>query len=391
MARTPHSSPQTSRPTRWARAVAVLAAVLLAAEPATAACPPREGRAATLLFPYFEVDLDGTKTTLLSIVYPFPATAAYALARVTLWTDWGIPTGAFDIYLARNQVKTMNLRDLLLTGVAPVTHPPAEVPNCGTTVGGLFASPAALQGKHTGGYGSSCWSSPRSDRSLATGYVTVDVVRRCSSVAINPTSPGYFTGASPVASTANVLFGDFLLVDPANNYAAGQQAVSIVADPTLFGVPSYTFYGRYVGWSGADKRRPLARVWDARYLIGGPFGGGTQLLVWRDNKRASVSSASCGTGPVWWPLNAASLSANSEGGAYHGYGQTFEFDALTQRVDVATEIDPPYDFGWLELDLGLSPNNSAQGWVGWLASADGRYSVGLAATPLTDDPCQLRP
>ena len=52
--------------------------------------------AATLLIPYFEVDLGkpGGATTLLSVNN---ASAKPAIARVVLWTDWGVPTLAFDV------------------------------------------------------------------------------------------------------------------------------------------------------------------------------------------------------------------------------------------------------------------------------------------------------
>ena len=77
--------------------------------------------AATLLVPYFEVDLndpDGA-TTLFSVNN---ASAKPALARMVLWTDWGVPTLAFDIYLTGYDVQTLNLRDLF-TGTLPRTGP----------------------------------------------------------------------------------------------------------------------------------------------------------------------------------------------------------------------------------------------------------------------------
>src|SRR5687767_3734241 len=54
--------------------------------------------AATLLLPYFEVDLDNPTgvTTLLSINN---ASATAILAHVVLWTDLSVPTLAFDVYL----------------------------------------------------------------------------------------------------------------------------------------------------------------------------------------------------------------------------------------------------------------------------------------------------
>ncbi len=42
------------------------------------------------------------------------------LAHVVLWTDWGLPTLAFDLFLAANDVQSVNLRDLF-AGALPVT------------------------------------------------------------------------------------------------------------------------------------------------------------------------------------------------------------------------------------------------------------------------------
>src|SRR5687767_2524862 len=83
--------------------LAAACAPLLLGAPATAGvlsgnCRTAEQPAATLLFPYFEVDLqraDGA-TTLISVNN---ASSRSTLARVTVWTDWGAPTLAFDIYL----------------------------------------------------------------------------------------------------------------------------------------------------------------------------------------------------------------------------------------------------------------------------------------------------
>ena len=79
--------------------------------------------AATLLVPYFEVNLDecgnpGTQnTTLFSINN---ASAAPALAHVTFWTDWSAPTIDFDIFLTGYDIQTINLRDVF-DGNIPIT------------------------------------------------------------------------------------------------------------------------------------------------------------------------------------------------------------------------------------------------------------------------------
>src|SRR3954470_13437399 len=84
--------------------------------------------AATLLLPYFEVDLKSPAgpTTLMSINN---AGDRAALAHVVLWTDLGVPTLAFDLYLTGYDVQTLNLRDVFagrLPGTADFTHDPQD-------------------------------------------------------------------------------------------------------------------------------------------------------------------------------------------------------------------------------------------------------------------------
>src|SRR6185503_16118251 len=88
--------------------------------------------AATLLLPYFEVDLDNANgvTTLFSINN---ASATSQLAHVTVWSEASIPVLDFDVYLTGYDVQTFNLRDILVNGVLPQTgfalnNPPNGVP-----------------------------------------------------------------------------------------------------------------------------------------------------------------------------------------------------------------------------------------------------------------------
>src|SRR5688572_25927092 len=73
--------------------------------------------AATLLLPYFEVDIDsaaGTgETTLFTItnVSQLPQ-----VAHVTLWTDWSYPVIDFNIYLTGYDVQSINLFDVIARG-----------------------------------------------------------------------------------------------------------------------------------------------------------------------------------------------------------------------------------------------------------------------------------
>jgi hypothetical protein len=98
--------------------IAVL--VLPAAVPAAAELCSIDARpAATLLLPYFEVDLDDPNgvTTLFSINN---AKGSPALAHVVFWTDWSYPTLSFDVYLTGYDVLSVNVRDVFL-GKVPLT------------------------------------------------------------------------------------------------------------------------------------------------------------------------------------------------------------------------------------------------------------------------------
>ncbi|HSF39641.1 MAG TPA: hypothetical protein VLT87_07605, partial [Thermoanaerobaculia bacterium] len=75
--------------------------------------------AATLLVPYFEVDLDDPNgvTTLFSVNN---ASASAVVAHITFWTDKSIPTLDFDVYLTGFDVQTINVRDIF-NGILPRT------------------------------------------------------------------------------------------------------------------------------------------------------------------------------------------------------------------------------------------------------------------------------
>src|SRR4051812_12198127 len=83
--------------------------------------------AATLLLPYFEVDLNdplGTNT-LFSINN---ASATAVLAHVVIWSDLSVPVLDFNIYLTGYDVQTVNLRDILVGGKLPRTASDGQDP-----------------------------------------------------------------------------------------------------------------------------------------------------------------------------------------------------------------------------------------------------------------------
>lgn len=430
--------------------------------------------AATLLLPYFEVDLDdpsGGITTLFSINN---ASANATLAHVTLWTDWSIPTLDFIVYLTGFDVQTINVRDIF-DGFLPRTADVAGDPE-GANVGvgisprgndgplgqpddvvwpgcagwfpivpasaerpGLGPMPSLFRDHVRAAHVGRC-DSPHPDYTgrqvaadygdnIARGYITVDVVQTCDDRF--PSDPIYWEG---IGGFDNILWGDFFLVEPGDNFAQGMELVHIEALGFCEGrntttnhcetfVPAtepgdYTFYARYET-DGTDARESLATTYAARYARGGAFDGGTELLVWRDSTLPVGPFPACGAVPdVWGAQLAANLTV-----AFDEQEQSEElcfrvsefpisppidpteeicFPLETQRVTVgpstnipgADPLNPTANFGWLYLDLNQSPTAApefvdafteepiSQNWVGYIMRAEGRFSVGVHATQL---------
>jgi uncharacterized repeat protein (TIGR01451 family) len=346
--------------------------------------------AATLLFPYFEVDLDDPTgaTTLISINN---AKAAPQLAQVTIWTDWGIPSMSFTVSLTGFAVQTLNLRDIVANGVIPGAGAGGGCPSL-AVAGVLPASLVShLQAWHTGQPSptlGTCAAPPRASN-LATGYITVDAVNYCTSA--NPTSPGYFVaGGTGVASDENVLWGDFFLVNNDEFQADGDPAVHIRAVPNTF-KNHYSFYSSFVAGSGADDRQPLGTSYASRYLSGGLFDGGTHMLIWRDAKVAHPTALACGQEPARMSL--AGVVYNETEQAVPLGPSTDMAPWSTQKMQLGGSDTPlPFSFGWIQLDLwhtGSALNGDvAQGWVTTVMSAQKRFSVGLRAIRL-DSACDF--
>lgn len=370
----------------------LLVAVPASAQQSAANCAVGPGTGATLLFPYFEVDLANPQgvTTLLSVNN---ASTQPQLARMVLWTDWAVPTIAYDIYLEPFDIQTINMRSVL-NGNLPSTGAGVNLgafPDCDAFPPDhinpiLFPDEIVqLQADHQGleGTSNSCVGEPMGDQ-IARGYVTVDVVDQCSGVEgfapiITPDNASlpYFANGDPagVAINTNALWGDLIYVDFVSNSAQGSEAVSIWADSNqLSGANTFTFYGRYSGWDGSDNRVPLPDVWSQRFLNGGAFDGGADLLVWRDTGVATEFPF-CGNFPTWNPLRADLASLDEDASNITTLGD-FAFPVATQRVSVSS-LAIPYDFGLLQVATEFS-----QTWVQPTLAAGGRFSAAFNGTPI---------
>lgn len=368
------------------------------AEPA--APPPGQPPAATLLLPYFEVDLldAAGATTTLAVGN---AGAETVVAHLVLWTDLGVPTAAFDLPLFPGDLQTLNLRDVLAGGRVP---PPArEVAFPGCTFQVPKEERARLVAAHTGAPLPSgpdagrCAGSGRTGGSTATGYVTIDVAADCRAAAVFPTEAGYF-GPGGRAGEANVLWGDYFRIDPSEASAQGFNLVSLPVRP---GLGASTFYRRFAT-AGEDRRTPLASGYLARFLHGGPFDGGTGLTVWLEGLDSDPRPVACGTLPPRLFCQQLRVVRRDEEGVLLATAELAPPPALA-FVQPAVWPEPPAapegpQFGFASLaheQPGACPGagipdalapEPLQAWVTPVMTAAGRFSVGLEATPVAPLP-----
>jgi hypothetical protein len=396
--------------------------------------------AATLLLPYFEVKLDDPSTVSTSFSIN-NASATAVLAHVTLWTDEGIPTFVFDVYLTGYDTQNINLSSVFDGGSLPITASAGQDPtdtispqgtgviaqdiNFASCTGTFpYSSPELsavelrhIRTAHTGRRSdvlNGCAAAAYGDF-IARGYVTVDTVNQCNT--FNPSSVGYFAG---VTTAQNVLWGDYSITRDSNNSEStsplvhieacggGTEYVGNGAGHCNFVPGDYTFYGRLNAFNGSDQREPLATTFVSRFVNSGQFTGGTDLLVWRDSKTAPTGANgkhNCSKKPAWYPLAQSDVVSFTEeedptdlcflpdnvsppiGGAQSC------FPLVTQRVPTATgnplgfPVGAPSPSGFLYLNLNHTIASDpqpgvAQAWIETVQSASGRFAVGFQAIPL---------
>jgi|HubBroStandDraft_3_1064219.scaffolds.fasta_scaffold17037_2 hypothetical protein len=391
--------------------------------------------AATLLLPYFEVDLNNPNglTTLFTVNN---AAAGARLAHVTIWSDLAVPVLGFNVYLTGYDVQSVNLRDIIVNGNLPQTASRGQDPNDTISpkgpyskdtdfascqgqlpppnIGTLFTAhlQAALTGQPSAILNGQCAGQALGDN-VARGYITMDAVNNCT--LRFPGDPGYFgSGGTGDATNQNSLWGDWTILNVTQNFAEGGALVHVEADAANTQTSTaglYTFYGRYDGFSAIDNREPLATVFAARYLNGGVFSGGTTLMVWRDSKVAQqpfTCPAVGGARPSWYPLGEEGILFFDE---QEQAGSPIvaplspqtrppglvPFPAATQRTRVGSATLPsPFNFGFLYLDLNttVAPASTlppfdpsvAQAYVYSTLEANGHFAVGIDSIKL-DSAC----
>jgi len=292
--------------------------------------------AATLLLPYFEVDITNrTQDTLFTITN---VTRLPQIAHVTVWTDWSFPVLDFNIYLTGYDVQGISLNQVLTTGIVAQnngTGPTTAQSPLGALSSGFTNNPnfkgggasigcssqpgqlnqplylavrtALTTGVYNPGGSASCATAVGANHANgnAIGYITIDVASNCS-LAL-PTDPLYYQND---ILFDNVLIGDYQQLGPtpsgttaASFDAGGNAMVHIRAVPEggpagtpLTGMQTnlpYTFYDRYTPSQNRtlDRRQPLPALWAARYIQGGPGAFATNYKIWREG----FGTGSCGS------------------------------------------------------------------------------------------------
>lgn len=378
--------------------------LLVGAQPAHAqlSASVADRPAATLLLPYFEVNYGSGTTTVLSVNN---ASANAVIAHFTVWTDLGVPVLTFDAYLTGYDIVRVDMAQVL-SGTLPrtaddlrdpgdtgdpadgisnqgplsqdVTFPScASLPPAPLPANVVAHLKAALNGKASAVLSGDCSAVNYGDKVLR-GYVTVDAANACS--LLTPADPAYFT---TVAGTQNVLWGDYYYKQPTALVGRGAPLVHINADatnPETSTAGEYTFYGRYVSWTAADNREPLATRWGVRYQ--NDRTSKSDITVWRDNK-SNQAPFSCGSMPSWYPLGHEEIGFFDEAEDAELPPPSFVYPpipaveyslaAATQKVRInSAQLPVSFPNGWIYLNLNTvisgNPNPpedpaAAQAWV----------------------------
>jgi hypothetical protein len=346
--------------------------------------------AATLLLPYFEVDLGSSFPNGLTTTISITNTSnSNTIARVILWTDWSILSFGFNVPIDAQSTVTLNLADVF-AGVNMFPGTADEVD---------FETVAAtLKLWHTGspydpGGGFKQYGQNYGD-DVARGYITADVVG--SKTNLVPGNVGYFvSGGLGIAKNDNILWGEYKIIHPQQNYAHGETMVHIEAsssDARVTTVGNYTFYGTRVGANAADNREALASNWSIP--IGGLTGNlgdsvTTDIIYWRDTKATSVS-VNPGNQQAWYPLDQASLDNFDVDGTPWNPVSIEPFPVACGKVRVDSNAFPGVSsdgsilLNTNSIAAGTNFGTRRQSFFATSQTAEGRFSTGFEATALNN-------
>jgi hypothetical protein len=380
--------------------------------------------AATLLLPYFEVDLASRagEQTVFSITN---VSDVEQVAHITLWTDYSFPVIDFNVFLTGYDVQSINLYDVIALGqIAPTRGTGFE--DSGSPQGAFSsddANPLVAQttcrnlpmqldpayrtrmqqaftlGRVPAlGTGGEACTDIGGTHTNAIGYATIDVASVCGTQL--PSDPGYFTGAGE-ALFDNVFVGDYQQVNSAQNFAQGNPMVHIRAIPEG-GTPEdaiatnfdRTFYGRYQAalTPTADRRQPLPSTFAARWIDGGTGNFETFFKIWREGDVDGLAGCDDVEGNVTQVTEFVTFdeeenavgAAPEEGPVSPPITNQFTLPETSMNQIGDGLTFPEFEdevAGWIymNLDNDAGDDIASQNWVIVSMRAEGRYSVDFDA------------
>lgn len=363
--------------------------------------------AATLLLPYFEVDLDDIfgETTIFTVTN---VTNLPQIAKVTLWTDYAFPVVSFNIYLTGYDVQSISLRDVIQRGlVAPESGtgtsvssrgPLSRASNINIDVRDCISLPGQLpnetiermQDAFTLGHVGTC-SHAGGTHDNAIGYATIDVVGLCSNSI--PTDSAYFQND---IRYDNVLTGDYQQINITQNFAQGGTLVHIRAvpeggtpatrtdNPALATHLPRTFYTRFTKNGISDARQPLPSTFMGRWIAGGPTAFQTSFKIWRE--LSATNGTACGLSAP--DMRFAETVKFDEAENAFAYAPPPIGTPIPPEIAASSRIDSADTFifpavtnaavaGWtyVNLDNVVVDGTAEQAWLISSMRAEGRYSA----------------
>lgn len=358
----------------------LLVILLLAAAELQGSCEIAQRPAATLLLPYFEVDLGDARgeTTLLTLTN---ISDREQLAHVTLWTDRAYPVLTFDVRLTGYDVQGISLRDVVAEG---------RIANSGCEAAPRQLEPAAVSRLQdaltTGRLDATCAHAGEVHPGRAIGYATIDVVQSCTT--LSPYDPGYYDG---VIAHENVLTGDYQQVDLARGYAEGGPLVHIRA---VDGSIPKTFYARYQQGADADRRQPLPAAFAMQFDT--RRGAEVSFKVWREPPGYSRQRCQDHSDQMIPMTEYVTVDEeeNAEGVAESGEHFPRIHTPAVSRIPLKdSDIPEPFEQaegGWVYMNLNADRRDfETQSWVIASTRRPGS-SRDIAATPLATG-CSMAP
>lgn len=332
--------------------------------------------AASLVLPYFEVSLDeqNEAQTQFTIVNN---TASAGLALVTLFTDRGVPTRTFNVYLTGYDIAVVDLRMLFLGGLdsrsaSAGQDPQGSISSQGpisqdinfASCNGTLPAPvldeeaiAFLRAAHTGQptdeWGGNCGGRDLDD-GIARGYIVIDDMVQCLAEPVSEV----FLASGSIGSRDN-FSGSFEVRNRTDGFSYGGPLIALHEVSTHLTAGDMTFYGWLGAWalSGQSRREALPNKWRVPFLNSAATGS-TELIVFRPVHRTATPYA-CNAVPASFSGGVASLTAydvaqNST--AVTGFVPGF----VAGRVPVgAGGIVTPYASGSLEIDFDFVEGGAA--------------------------------